>query len=78
MPVNNCPVGHFGAGCSASDSICDLSKPCSNNGTCLSNSTNDRGFTCSCAPYFNGSNCQNDYRPCTLLLLCLGKGKKLF
>ncbi|CAF1317154.1 unnamed protein product [Adineta ricciae] len=50
--------------CSQLESICKLASPCHNNGSCTLNSSASRGYSCSCLPYFNGTLCQYDHRPC--------------
>ena len=36
--------------------ICDSSNPCENGGTCVEDGEN---YTCSCAEYWTGVNCQH-------------------
>ncbi|CAF1316991.1 unnamed protein product [Adineta ricciae] len=50
--------------CSQLESICKLASPCHNNGSCTLNSSASRGYSCWCLPYFNGTLCQYDHRPC--------------
>jgi hypothetical protein len=76
-PVNNCPVGSFGINCNSSESVCAMSQPCLNSGICIENSTNQQGYTCECQWGFNGSNCQDDQRPCKSYT-CFQRGKYWF
>ena len=54
----------MGKDCNISSNPCDTLKPCQNNGTCSNETTNISGYSCLCSPGFNGTQCQNDYRPC--------------
>ena len=38
--------------------------PCRNQGTCFNNISYAYGYICQCKDGFNGTNCQNDQRPC--------------
>ncbi len=60
-----CPVlGQTGSACNTPFTLCDLLKPCQNNGTCVNNNTVLRGYTCLCLLNFNGTECQYDNQPC--------------
>ena len=39
-------------------SVCEVSKPCENEGTCALDENNESGYTCTCARGYTGSNCQ--------------------
>jgi hypothetical protein len=77
VPINNCASGSFGINCSSSENICEMSKPCLNSGTCIENDTIQQGYSCQCQWGFNGSNCQDDQRPCKPYT-CFQHGKYLF
>lgn len=59
--VNRTPSGIL---CDKLKSLCKISDPCQNNGICIDNKTIPIGYSCLCPPYFNGSECQNDYQLC--------------
>jgi Notch-like protein len=41
-----------------------MSQPCLNSGTCFANKTFEWGYNCQCPWGYNGTNCENDQRPC--------------
>lgn len=53
-----------GLPCDKLNSPCEMAKPCKNNGFCTDNNTIPAGYSCSCLPDFNGTQCQYDHRPC--------------
>ena len=53
-----------GVRCEELKSACFLKTPCHNGGSCVNNDTFPEGYSCSCPPYFNGSRCEDDHRPC--------------
>lgn len=64
LPLNLCPAGRFGNGCAFVDDVCNISRPCQNNGHCTTNATIQRGYSCSCPWGFIGDDCDIDQRPC--------------
>jgi hypothetical protein len=54
----------IGSNCSISALLCDILKPCQNNGSCVNDNTTLYGYICKCLVGFNGTQCQYDYRPC--------------
>jgi hypothetical protein len=53
-----------GSNCNTSALLCDILKPCQNNGTCINDNTILRGYICNCSSGFYGTQCQYDNRPC--------------
>ena len=47
-----------------SNNPCDFLQPCLNNGTCDNTNATKYGYICRCPTYFNGTECQQDHRPC--------------
>lgn len=54
----------IGKSCNSSGFICDLLKPCKNNGKCLNWTKNSRGYNCSCDEGYSGEHCEKNDRPC--------------
>ena len=63
-PLNLCPAGRLGTGCTFIDDVCNVSQPCKSGGHCTTDATLQRGYTCSCPWGFNGDDCEIDQRPC--------------
>ena len=60
-----CPnASYIGQNCSVSNKLCDIAKPCQNNGTCYNDDTRQDGYVCLCPRGFNGTRCELDFRPC--------------
>jgi hypothetical protein len=59
-----CKDSTIGPKCNISNTPCDVTQPCQNNGICYNNNTIARGYTCSCPRGFDGVQCQIDRRPC--------------
>jgi hypothetical protein len=53
-----------GTFCNISQQACNLLQPCYNSGTCQNNQSLPVGYQCSCQQGFDGSQCQDDNRPC--------------
>ncbi|CAF4147425.1 unnamed protein product [Rotaria sp. Silwood2] len=47
-----------------SNTLCDIFKPCQNNGICTNIQANIPSYFCSCQLGFSGIHCEFDYRPC--------------
>ncbi len=60
----SCPDQNIGTNCNISSAPCDILKPCQNNGSCNNTNTTLLGYNCTCPPFFNGTQCQFDNRPC--------------
>ena len=61
----SCPSQYqTGLDCNISSTLCDVTKPCQNNGSCINNNSIPRGYTCTCPRGFDGTECQIDNRPC--------------
>ncbi len=54
----------IGVYCNISSKLCDMLKPCQNNGTCNNTNTTLSGYICSCPSGFNGTNCEINIHPC--------------
>ena len=54
----------FGINCNISNTPCDTTEPCQNDGTCHNNDSIFYGYICSCLLGFNGTQCQFDRRLC--------------
>ncbi|UJR11315.1 hypothetical protein I4U23_015496 [Adineta vaga] len=54
----------IGLQCNISSTVCDMLKPCLNNGTCTNMNTSDFGYNCSCPSEFIGARCEFDHRVC--------------
>ncbi|CAF1185086.1 unnamed protein product, partial [Adineta steineri] len=63
-PINNCTSGSFGINCMFTDSICNTTQLCLNNGSCIENKTVENGYSCDCLEGFEGIDCQDDERLC--------------
>ncbi|CAF4023989.1 unnamed protein product [Adineta steineri] len=63
-PINNCTSGSFGINCMFTDSICNTTQLCFNNGSCIENKTLENGYSCDCLEGFEGIDCQDDERLC--------------
>ncbi|CAF2127883.1 unnamed protein product [Rotaria magnacalcarata] len=64
----------IGIDCNISYSLCDLTQPCRNNGTCTTHLNDINQYTCLCSSGFNGTHCELDHRPCKPQT-CLGHGE---
>ncbi|CAF0808853.1 unnamed protein product [Adineta ricciae] len=53
----------LGKYCNSSASICDLRKPCLNDGNCT-NTNNNQDYTCLCPAGFTGNHCETKDGPC--------------
>ncbi|CAF4904762.1 unnamed protein product [Rotaria sp. Silwood1] len=54
----------IGTYCDISNSLCAMSKPCQNNGSCVNDQSKILGYYCVCPSGFNSTDCEFDYRPC--------------
>ena len=54
----------MGSNCDFPNDLCKYLNPCQNNGTCVSASTEDGDYSCSCESGFVGYHCEIDNRPC--------------
>ncbi len=60
-----CSTEHgLGPYCNISNTLCDMLKPCENDGTCSNTNATVSGYNCSCLSDFNGRRCEFDNRPC--------------
>ncbi|CAF2929625.1 unnamed protein product [Rotaria sp. Silwood2] len=60
-----CPnTTNIGVNCNISSTLCDVLKPCQNNGTCINIQSNIPSYSCSCPFGFTGIHCEFDHRPC--------------
>jgi hypothetical protein len=53
-----------GTFCNTSNTPCDLLQPCLNVGRCTNTNSTRYGYVCRCPSQFNGTECQQDHRPC--------------
>lgn len=64
MPFS-CSNGHsIGLYCNISNAICDMLRPCQNNGICYNETKASYNYSCVCPNGFNGRRCEIDNRPC--------------
>ncbi|UJR32672.1 hypothetical protein I4U23_020133 [Adineta vaga] len=54
----------IGSYCNITNTPCHILQPCQNHANCTDNSIISHGYTCSCLPGFNGTQCQFNHRPC--------------
>ncbi len=54
----------LGPYCNISNAVCDMLKPCQNDGTCYSETKSSYNYSCLCPADFNGKRCEIDNRPC--------------
>ncbi|CAF5218913.1 unnamed protein product, partial [Rotaria magnacalcarata] len=64
----------IGTSCNISNRLCDLEKPCRNDGSCITNQNDINDYNCLCSRGFNGTHCEFDHRPCKPQT-CLGHGE---
>ena len=57
------------------NTLCDMLQPCQNDGTCNNTNITTNGYICFCQSGFQGTQCQDDYRPCQPNT-CWNNGKK--
>ncbi|CAF0981680.1 unnamed protein product [Adineta ricciae] len=60
--IPTCSNGNIGLNCNVSVDLCQMTKPCINNGSCINLSPSS--YRCACMQDFIGSNCEIDNRPC--------------
>ncbi|CAF1298869.1 unnamed protein product [Rotaria sp. Silwood1] len=53
----------IGIYCNVSNSLCAMTEPCQNNGSCIDDQTKKFGYYCLCPSDFNGADCEFDDRP---------------
>ncbi len=73
----SCPNStNIGINCNISIDLCQMTKPCLNNGTCYKNDANLNDYNCSCSADFFGKNCQFYKKSCRNHI-CLNDGLNL-
>ncbi|UJR32746.1 hypothetical protein I4U23_020205 [Adineta vaga] len=70
VPPNCSNSSYIGVHCNISSDLCDMQKPCLNNGTCHKTKTS---YTCSCPSSYGGKNCEIYDRSCKSTT-CLNNG----
>ncbi len=64
VPLSCSDPTQIGTTCNISNTPCEVTQPCQNNGMCNNVNTTLLGYICVCPSGFNGTQCQLDYRPC--------------
>jgi hypothetical protein len=59
-----CLPGFSGASCEISSNICQISKPCKNNGKCIMKSSKPNDYECQCTYEYEGPTCEKLKNPC--------------